>query len=105
MRVILEDVTMQAFEGALANVKSEAARGGIRSGVTIGIFGTLLMTGAVLALLFVAEVLKFTSAPSPGGGNGVVPPLLETGPIGEPQGGLPAPLPLVPGLPPGADRK
>jgi hypothetical protein len=103
MRLIAEDVTMQDLKGVVADAKTEAARAAGRSGIAIGTLVTLFLTGAVLSLFFIAGLLRF-APPSTGGNQGVVPPLIETGPAAAPQGGTPAPL-LVPGLPPGAERK
>ncbi len=103
MRLIAEDVTMHDLKSIVADAKAEAARGASWSGLILGTLTTLFLTGAVLALFFIAGLLRFTP-PAPSGNQGVVPPLVETGPIGVPQGGTPAPL-LVPGLPPGAEKK
>ncbi len=102
MRLIAEDVTMQDLKGIVADAKAEAARGANRSGVVIGTLVTLLLTGTVLALFFSAGLLRFT-ATTESPDQGVVPPLVETGPAPT-LGGPPAPL-LVPGLPPGAEQK
>lgn len=74
MRFIAKKVTVQDLQTLLADAKAEAARGAGRSGIMIGTLVTLLLTGTVLALFFIAGLLRLAE-PNQSDGRSVIPPL------------------------------
>ena len=83
---------------AVAREAGRARREGFWTGSAV----VLLLAGAVVGFCAAAGVLR-VGLPSAGGST-VAPPVVDSGPVGVPAGGTPAPLLPAPGLPP-ADRK